>query len=98
MRTLLFRFAQDESGASAIEYRLIAIPIAVVIITAVTVVGFNLSTVFNYVGNSLTAAITASTAAIPATTAAIPASTAAITASTAAIPASRAVIPASVSP
>jgi pilus assembly protein Flp/PilA len=57
MRTLLFRFAQDESGVTAIEYGLIAALIAVVIITAVTVVGTDLSTVFSYVGNSLKTAI-----------------------------------------
>ena len=57
MKKLLFRFAQDESGVTAIEYGLIAALISVVIITAVTVVGSDLSTVFNYVGNSLTAAI-----------------------------------------
>jgi pilus assembly protein Flp/PilA len=57
MRTLLFRFAQDESGVTAIEYGLIAALIAVVIITAVTAVGSDLSTVFSYVGNSLNTAI-----------------------------------------
>ncbi|MHB8285741.1 MAG: Flp family type IVb pilin, partial [Caulobacteraceae bacterium] len=37
------RFVQDESGATAIEYGLIAALIAVVIITAVTTLGTNLS-------------------------------------------------------
>jgi pilus assembly protein Flp/PilA len=57
MRTLLSRFAQDESGVTAIEYGLIAALIAVVIISAVTVVGSDLSTVFSFVGNSLNTAI-----------------------------------------
>ena len=46
------RFAKDESGATAIEYGLIAALIAVVIITAVTTVGTNLNTTFGKVGNA----------------------------------------------
>ena len=46
------RFAKDESGATAIEYGLIAALIAVVIITAVTAVGSNLSTQFNNIANA----------------------------------------------
>ena len=46
-------FLRDESGATAIEYGLIAAGIAVVIITAVTLVGTNLSNVFNSVAASL---------------------------------------------
>jgi pilus assembly protein Flp/PilA len=57
MKTLLFRFARDESGVTAIEYGLIAALIAVVIIVAVTAVGTDLRTVFNVVGNSLNTAI-----------------------------------------
>jgi pilus assembly protein Flp/PilA len=56
MKTLLFRFAQDESGVTAIEYGLIAALIAVVIITAVTTVGTDLKATFNAVGTALTAA------------------------------------------
>jgi pilus assembly protein Flp/PilA len=56
MKTLLFRFAQDESGVTAIEYGLIAALIAVVIITAVTTVGNDLKATFNAVGTALTAA------------------------------------------
>lgn len=41
------RFAKDESGATAIEYGLIAALISVAIITAVTLLGGNLSGVFN---------------------------------------------------
>ena len=47
MTTLLTHFAKDESGVTAIEYGLIASLIAVVIVTAVTLVGTNLTTLFN---------------------------------------------------
>ena len=57
MKTLLFRFARDESGVTAIEYGLIAALIAVVIIVAVTTVGTDLSKVFNTVATSLNTAI-----------------------------------------
>jgi len=43
----------DESGATAIEYGLIAALIAVVIITAVTAVGTALSTTFSAVALSV---------------------------------------------
>jgi pilus assembly protein Flp/PilA len=56
MKTLLFRFAHDESGVTAIEYGLIAALIAVVIIVAVTTVGTDLQAVFNSVGTALAAA------------------------------------------
>lgn len=46
-------FLRDESGATAIEYGLIAALIAVVIITAVTAVGTNLSGTFNTVAGSV---------------------------------------------
>jgi pilus assembly protein Flp/PilA len=46
-------FFRDESGATAIEYGLIAALIAVVIITAVTAVGTNLSGTFNTVASSV---------------------------------------------
>ncbi len=47
MRNLIGRFLGDESGATAIEYGLIAALIAVVIIGAVSAVGTNLSGTFN---------------------------------------------------
>ena len=47
------RFIRDESGATAIEYGLIAALIAVVIITGVTAVGTSLSTTFNNLSTSL---------------------------------------------
>ncbi len=54
MTNLFSRFVRDESGATAIEYGLIAALIAVVIITAVTTVGNNLSTTFGKVSTGLT--------------------------------------------
>lgn len=47
-------FAQDEEGVTAIEYGLIAALIAVAIIVAVTAVGTNLTTVFNFIAGKLT--------------------------------------------
>ncbi len=44
---------KDESGATAIEYGLIAALIAVVIITAVTTVGTNLKATFETIGGSI---------------------------------------------
>jgi pilus assembly protein Flp/PilA len=49
----ILNFIRNESGATAIEYALIASLIAVAIITAVTTVGGKVSTVFTEVGNSL---------------------------------------------
>jgi pilus assembly protein Flp/PilA len=46
MKNLLSRFVRDESGATAIEYGLIATLIAVVIITALTAIGTNLNATF----------------------------------------------------
>ena len=46
-------FISDESGATAIEYGLIAALISVVIITAVTTVGTNLTTQFQTVATAL---------------------------------------------
>jgi pilus assembly protein Flp/PilA len=50
---LISRFVRDESGATAIEYGLIAALIAVVIITAVTTVGSNLTTTFTKISTGL---------------------------------------------
>jgi pilus assembly protein Flp/PilA len=59
MKTLFSRFAADESGATAIEYGLIAALIAVAIITALNTLSGNLKNTFNFVGNSLANAQTA---------------------------------------
>lgn len=53
MKSLARRFAKDESGATAIEYGLIAALIAVVIIGAVTVTGTTLKATFNSVVTAL---------------------------------------------
>jgi pilus assembly protein Flp/PilA len=47
------KFIRDDSGATAIEYGLIAGLVSVVIIVAVTAVGTKLSKTFNSVGNAL---------------------------------------------
>lgn len=53
MKNLFSRFLVNESGATAIEYGLIAAGIAVVIIAAVDLVGSKLSTTFNTVASNL---------------------------------------------
>ena len=53
MSKFLSRFAQDQSGATAIEYGLIVALIAVVIIGAVTAVGTNLNASFGNVNGAL---------------------------------------------
>jgi pilus assembly protein Flp/PilA len=53
MRTIFKAFWKNESGATAIEYGLIAALIAVVIITGVTAVGTKLSTTFTNLSTTL---------------------------------------------
>ena len=53
MTNLISRFIRDESGATAIEYGLIAALIAVVIITALTTIGTNLNAKLTTIGTSL---------------------------------------------
>jgi len=53
MKNLFVRFVKNESGATAIEYGLIASGIAVVIITAVNLVGTNLTAKFTTIANAL---------------------------------------------
>jgi pilus assembly protein Flp/PilA len=53
MRKLLTNLLADESGATAIEYGLIAALISVVIIAAVTSVGSKLNITFNSVAGAL---------------------------------------------
>jgi pilus assembly protein Flp/PilA len=53
MRTSFARFIKEESGATAIEYGLIAAGIAVAIITAVNAVGTDLSDLFGRVSTKL---------------------------------------------
>ena len=56
MMKFVSKFMSDESGATAIEYGLIAALIAVVIIAAVTTLGTSLSATFAKVSGSLVAA------------------------------------------
>ena len=53
MKNLVSRFISDESGATAIEYGLIAAGIAVVIIAAVQLIGTNLTSTFNKVAGAV---------------------------------------------
>jgi len=50
---LFKNFLRNESGATAIEYGLIAGLLSVVIITAVTLVGTNLTNVFSSIASAL---------------------------------------------
>lgn len=54
MRTLLCRFGRDESGATAIEYGLIAAMIACVAIGSLNIVGTKLKAKFNAIAGNLT--------------------------------------------
>jgi pilus assembly protein Flp/PilA len=53
MTSLLFRFARDRSGATAIEYGLIAAGIAAVVITAVYNLGGNVNGKFVDINTNL---------------------------------------------
>jgi pilus assembly protein Flp/PilA len=53
MKSLFNRFLKDETGATAIEYGLIAALIAVVIITMLTNIGTNLNTKFTTINTEL---------------------------------------------
>ena len=59
MKTIFARFAQDESGATAIEYGLIAALISVALIAAATLVGGSLANVFTLINTKLTGAMPA---------------------------------------
>ena len=53
MSKLFARFVKDESGATAIEYGLIAALIALAIVAGATSLGGALSNQFNFVADSL---------------------------------------------
>lgn len=53
MSKFVTRFLKDESGATAIEYGLIAALISVVIVVAVTAIGTKLKGTFDTIGSSL---------------------------------------------
>lgn len=52
--SIFMKFCRNESGATAIEYGLIAGLISVVIITALTTIGTRLNNKFRAIGNALT--------------------------------------------
>jgi len=53
MKTLVLKFLNNESGATAIEYGLIAAGISLAIITIVNGLGVNLNTKFTSINSSL---------------------------------------------
>lgn len=53
MKALLVRFLNDQRGATAIEYGLIAAGISVAIIATVEALGTNLNTTFSSVSSAL---------------------------------------------
>ncbi|MEN5084622.1 Flp family type IVb pilin [Bosea sp. TWI1241] len=56
MKTLFARFAKDESGATAIEYGLIAALIAVVAIAGMNLVGTSLTGILTRISTALNGA------------------------------------------
>ena len=58
MYSTIKKFLQDESGATAIEYGLIAALVSVAAVTALTSVGTSLSSMFNKVSTDLDTAVT----------------------------------------
>ena len=57
MFTLISRFMKDDSGATAIEYGLIAALVSVAAIGALTAMGDSLSTMFETVSTALSTAV-----------------------------------------
>jgi pilus assembly protein Flp/PilA len=53
MLQIFLRLRKDETGATAVEYGLIAGLISVVILTAITAVQSSLINVFNYIGENI---------------------------------------------
>ena len=53
MKNLISRFVKDESGATAIEYGLIAVGISLAIIAVVNGLGTNLNAKFTSINSSL---------------------------------------------
>ena len=58
MSKFFTRFMKDESGATAIEYGLIAALVAVAIIGAATMLGTKISGTFNYASNTMSTSVT----------------------------------------
>lgn len=59
MKSLVTRFVKDESGATAIEYGLIAGFVSIAIITALTLMGPELERIFTAIKDALVKAKTA---------------------------------------
>ncbi len=59
MFTTLKNFCRDESGATAIEYGLIAGLVSVAAIVALTAMGGSLNTIFSFVDTTLQGAVPA---------------------------------------
>jgi pilus assembly protein Flp/PilA len=57
MFTLISRFVKEDSGATAIEYGLIAALVSVAAIGALTAMGNSLSTMFGTVSTALSTAV-----------------------------------------
>jgi pilus assembly protein Flp/PilA len=53
MRRLLTKFRDDESGATAIEYAIIAVGISIVIVASANAIGTSVSTRFASVSTAL---------------------------------------------
>jgi pilus assembly protein Flp/PilA len=53
MKALINRFVKDESGATAIEYGLIAALVSIAIISAATTLGSNISNTFKKVADNM---------------------------------------------
>jgi pilus assembly protein Flp/PilA len=53
MKTLITRFACDQSGVTGIEYAIVASFVAVAIVSAATTLGTELNGIFNNVANDL---------------------------------------------
>jgi pilus assembly protein Flp/PilA len=53
MTKFMTRFVRNESGATAIEYALIAALIAVFLISALQLVGTNMGTTYNNIGDAI---------------------------------------------
>lgn len=66
MRSTFNRLLKDESGATMIEYGLIAALISVAAITALTAMGTSVEGIFNFVSGKLSAAMPAAPAPAPA--------------------------------
>jgi pilus assembly protein Flp/PilA len=58
MKNLITRFQNDESGATAIEYGLIAGLISIVVIVSLGLVGDELTKVFTAISTALTDSLT----------------------------------------